>query len=142
MRGEKGRTYRYSPAVPLYPFGFGLSYTRFDYRDLSITPQADGIDVTVAVENVGKRAGDEVVQLYVSGANTPTAPIRHLEGFRRIHLAAGEAQTVAFHLTRDQLSVVNEAGERVLIPGTFTIWVGGGQPETGAPGAAGQTGFP
>jgi beta-glucosidase len=138
MRGEngaKGRTYRYFRETPLYPFGHGLSYTRFSYRDLTVTPSGDGLDVVATVENVGDREGDEVAQVYVSDAQpTPAAPICHLEAFARVPLAPGEAKTVAFHLTREQFAHVNDAGERVFELGAFDIWVGGGQPGTSAPG--------
>ncbi len=145
MRGEnggKGRTYRYLRATPLYPFGHGLSYTRFAYRSLQIAHGTDYLHLSATVENVGIRAGDEVVQLYVSAPEpSDDTPIRHLEGFDRVHLAPGEAKTVAFRLTRSQLSLVNDDGELLFKPGTFALWVGGGQPGYNAPGVSAQVDF-
>ncbi len=128
-----GHTYRYFTGTPLFPFGYGLSYTTFTYGNLQVQTGnvAAGETVTVSVEvrNSGDRAGDEVVQLYVSDieASVPVA-IRNLQGFRRIHLAAGETQTVTFTLQPDQFMVTADDGTRFLEPGAFRISVGGGQP--------------
>jgi len=93
----KGRTYRYFKGEPLFPFGYGLSYTTFSYRNLQAQPEGGSIKVTVDVVNTGKRAGDEVVQVYVRNpAGGPDAPIRALAGFRRVAFAAGEKKTVDF----------------------------------------------
>jgi len=135
-----GRTYRFQQDEPLYRFGYGLSYTTFEYSDLRLSASEIGPDervtVTVDVRNTGGRAGDEVVQLYVRDveASVPV-PIRHLEGFRRIHLAAGETQTVAFTLTPSQLACYDDTGGAIVEPGTFAISVGGGQPDDPAAGA-------
>ncbi len=135
----RGFTYRYFAGEPLYPFGYGLSYTTFRYSDLRVTPRVhpgQTVNVTARVENVGARAGDEVVQLYVSDDDSayPT-PIRRLVGFERIHLAPGEARRVGFTLGHQEMLVHNDEGEPLLEPGTFTVSVGGGQPipEGGAP---------
>jgi beta-glucosidase len=96
----KGRTYRYFTGVPLFPFGYGLSYTTFAYRNLKLEKQSQAsgeVKVTVDVQNTGKVAGDEVVQLYV------TRPARSLEGFNRVSLAPGETRKVQFVLTPHQL---------------------------------------
>jgi beta-glucosidase len=129
----EGHTYRYFRGEPLYPFGHGLSYTVFRYSNLqlsakTITPE-DPLTISVDVENAGERAGDEVVQLYVSDvvASVPV-PIRQLQGFRRIHLAPGEKETVSFALTPRQFSLIDDAGRRVVEPGEFQIAVGGRQP--------------
>lgn len=124
-----GRTYRYMTDRPLYPFGHGLSYTDFAYGNLEVREVENGLEVRATVTNVGERAGDEVVQLYVSDleASGPT-PVRHLEGFRRIHLAPGESRQVVFPLAFNQLALITSTGERVLEPGWFEISVGGGQP--------------
>jgi beta-glucosidase len=125
----KGRTYRYFEGEPLYPFGFGLSYTQFEYSDLK-TPQkvkvGEQFKVSVQVENAGKMAGDEVVQLYVKDveASVPV-PLRSLQGFARIHLQPGEKQTVQFTVTTKQLSLINREMKRVVEPGDFEIAVGG-----------------
>jgi beta-glucosidase len=129
----EGRTYRYFRGEPLYPFGYGLSYTTFAYRNLRTQAQAissgETLTVSVDVQNVGERAGDEVVQVYVSdvAASVPV-PIRQLAGFARMHLAPGETQTVTFTLAPRQMSLIDDAGQRVVEPGKFRITVGGRQP--------------
>ena len=128
----EGRTYRYFRQTPLYPFGFGLSYTNFSYSDLSLpkeTKMGEKIIVSVKVTNSGERDGDEVVQLYLTDekASTPR-PIRQLEGFKRISLKKGESQIVTFVLEPQQLSIINNKDKQVVEPGYFTIAVGGEQP--------------
>ncbi len=128
----EGRTYRYFRQAPLYPFGFGLSYTNFKYSDLSFpteTKVGDKINVAVKVTNTGDRDGEEVVQLYLTDekASSPR-PIRQLEGFKRISLKKGESQTVQFTLEPRQLSMINDKDKLVVEPGWFTIAVGGEQP--------------
>jgi beta-glucosidase len=130
----ENRTYRYFTGQPLYPFGFGLSYTTFTYRDLQITPQevraGDSVAIQAEVENSGELLGDEVVQLYLRDveASLPV-PLLQLQGLTRIRLAPGERQTVRFTLTAEQMSFVDEDGQWVLEPGEFTVWVGGRQPD-------------
>jgi beta-glucosidase len=129
----EGRTYRYFRGQPTFPFGFGRSFTTFAYGDLRIAPERgaarDGFQVSVEVTNTGARAGDEVVQLYVTDdAASAAVPIRSLAGFRRIALAVGERQRVTFPLDARALSFVDAAGRRRVEPGAFTIAVGGGQP--------------
>jgi beta-glucosidase len=130
----RGRTYRYLERAPLYPFGFGLSYTRFRYSDLSVTPGTaqlgEPIDVGVTVTNVGPRAGDEVVQLYVKDLESSCrVPHHDLRGFERIALDPGESRRLTFGLTARDLSLIDERGQRVLEPGRFRIYVGGSQPD-------------
>ena len=138
----KGRTYRYFDGAPLYPFGYGLSYTSFSYSGLSVaasTVQAGSpavIDVTVT--NTGKRAGDEVAQLYLSFPNVPGAPLKALRGFQRIHLDAGAQQKVRFELSARDMSMVTDAGDPIVAEGAYTVFVGGGQSGTGAPGVTGS----
>jgi beta-glucosidase len=131
----KGRTYRYFEGKPLYPFGYGLSYTTFAYSNLDVPVQpvaaGDPVAVDVTVTNTGKRAGDEVAQLYLSFPAVPGAPLRALRGFQRIHLKAGASQTVHFDLKPRDLSMVTEAGEPIVADGEYSISVGGGQPNTG-----------
>ena len=88
------------------------------------------------VRNTGKRAGDEIVQLYISFPKVPGAPIRALRGFTRVHLNPGESRKVHFDLTPRDLSSVTEAGKRVVAGGAYTLSVGGGQPGTDAPTAS------
>ncbi len=128
----KGRTYKYFRGEPLYPFGYGLSYTTFEYSNLKIAKKAktgESVSVKVNVTNSGKVAGDEVVELYLKDeeASTPR-PIVELAGFNRINLAPGESKTVEFELSARQFSMIGENDKRVIEPGWFTISVGGGQP--------------
>lgn len=139
----KGRTYRYFKGEPLYPFGHGLSYTRFDYAapQLSATQLQAGANLRVStqVRNSGTRAGDEVVQVYLQYPQRAQSPLRTLVGFQRVHLQPGEQRTVHFELTPRQLSDVDRAGTRAVEAGDYVLFVGGGQPGTEAPG--GQASF-
>jgi beta-glucosidase len=128
----KGKTYRFFTQEPLYPFGYGLSYTTFTYSNLSVpekTVAGENISVKVTVTNSGKVSGDEVVQLYLTDekATTPR-PLRQLEGFRRISLKPGESKEVEFKLEPRQFSIINNKEKRVIEPGYFTVSVGGKQP--------------
>lgn len=128
-----GRTYRYFDGLPLYPFGYGLSYTRFAYRGLRVDAKrfvvGEPVTLTVEVENVGERAGDEVVQVYVRAVGAPDYAPRHsLQAFRRIHLEPGAAQRVTLTLDGRQFSLVDEDGVRWIRPGKYEIFAGGGQP--------------
>lgn len=128
----QGRTYRFAGIEPLYRFGYGLSYTTFAYSHLKIArPDTRGrVRVTVCVRNTGRRAGDEVVQLYVKDveASVPV-PRHHLEGFIRIRLAAGARREIRFTLPRDAFVCRADDGTAFLEPGDFRIFVGGGQPD-------------
>jgi beta-glucosidase len=138
----KGRTYRYFAGTPLYPFGYGLSYTKFAYSKLTLPSAAVEAGKPVVVEatvtNTGTRAGDEVAQLYLSFPAVPGAPLRALRGFERVHLAPSASQRVHFELKPRDLSMVTEAGEPIVAEGAYTVSVGGGQPDTGAPAVAGS----
>ena len=128
--GIKGRTYRFFHGEPLFPFGYGLSYTTFAYRNLKIPAKASAganLRVSVEVRNTGKMAGEEVVQLYTEMAGYG-APIRSLAGFRRVALKRGESRTVEFVPSAHELSSVDEKGGRAVRPGSLQIAVGGGQP--------------
>ena len=123
----KGRTYRFFTGEPLFPFGYGLSYTTFAYRNLRVPAQAnagDPVTVTVEVENTGKLAGEDVVQLYLKPPSAPGAPIRSLEGFERIALRPAERKTVTFRLDPRQFSATAATGKRLVQPGTFGLAVG------------------
>ena len=137
----KGRTYRYFEGQPLYPFGYGLSYTTFAYKDLKLPgkPLVAGEDLSasVTVTNTGKVAGDEVVQLYLKFPGVDGAPNKALRGFQRIHLEPGASQELHFDLRPRDLSLVTDAGEPEVPTGEFTVSVGGGQPGTGATTVAG-----
>ena len=128
----KGRTYRYFEGKPLYPFGFGLSYTQFHYSNLNLPQTVDSeqdIAISVDVENSGNRAGDEVVQLYVRDVDaTVPVPIRSLQGVQKIFIKPGEKKTVRFTLTPRQYSLINNNFSRIIEPGLFEITIGGKQP--------------
>jgi len=138
----QGRTYKYFKGEALYPFGFGLSYTVFQYDRLALSAErikaGETLEVAVEVQNTGKRDGDEVVQLYLRDdeASVP-GPRYQLEGFQRIHLAQGDKQRVTFCLTPRQMGMIANDGRLVLEPGSFTVFVGGSQPTPQAL-AAGQ----
>ncbi|GJI90502.1 glycoside hydrolase family 3 C-terminal domain-containing protein [Duganella hordei] len=129
--GMQGRTYKYFKGVPLYPFGHGLSYTHFSYAAGAATPKAlcarCDVKLTVDVKNDGPRAGDEVVQMYVTRPGD-AAPNSTLIGFARVTLKPGERRQVSFTLDGKALSTVDAAGKRSVEAGPATVWIGGGQP--------------
>ena len=117
------------PGTPLYPFGYGLSYTQFQHSNLRLDPaeiRSEGnTHVSVDVENTGKRAGVETVQLYVRERFTPVAtPVKQLRGLERVSLAPGEKQTVSFTLGPEDLKLLNQDMHWVVVPGTFDIMIG------------------
>jgi len=124
----QGRTYRYFKGEPLYPFGYGLSYTKFPYSNLCVKSVKAGepARVTVDVTNTGEREGDEVVQLYLTDvAASAPVPIRTLVGFERISLRPREKRTVTFTITPRQMSLIDNNDKRVIEPGEFLISAGG-----------------
>jgi beta-glucosidase len=132
----KGRTYRYFEGPPLYPFGYGLSYTTFSYSNLTVPTSTvmagSPLVAEVTVTNTGLRPGDEVAQLYLSFPGVPGAPLKALRGFERVHLEPGASQKVRFELQSRDLSMVTEAGEPIVAEGQYSLSVGGGQPGSGA----------
>jgi beta-glucosidase len=140
--GMANRTYRYFSGKPLYPFGYGLSYTKFSYSDLSIPTQTiaagQPMSADVTVANTGNLAGDEVVQLYLKFPPVKGAPNVALRGFARIHLDAGASQKVHFDLKPRDFAMVTEDGNPIIAQGDYTISIGGGQPDTAAPVATGH----
>jgi beta-glucosidase len=123
------RGYLYATKEPLFPFGFGLSYTTFEYSNLKVTPAQIGpagrAEVSVTVTNTGKRAGDEIVQLYIRDlVSSVTRPVMELKDFKRITLAPGESKAVNFTITSDKLSFLDLNMNRVVEPGWFDIMVG------------------
>lgn len=135
----KNRTYRYFTGKPLYPFGYGLSFTKFEYSNLKLaSPELQAgvsLPIDVDVRNIGSEAGDEVVELYMTFPKLPGAPLRALRGFTRLHLDAGQSRHLQLTLQPRDLSYVNEAGDRLVGAGDYVISVGGGQPGTSAPQA-------
>jgi beta-glucosidase len=128
----EGRTYRYFRGEPLYPFGYGLSYTKFSYGDLSFKRSVnagENLVISAVVQNTGSREGNEVAQLYVTdlNASVPVA-VRSLAGVERLRLKPGEKRKVIFALTPRQMSVILDNGKRVIEPGEFAISIGGEQP--------------
>ena len=127
-----GRTYRYFEGTPLYTFGYGLSYTRFAYSDIKLSsPKLEAgasLRVGAVLRNTGPRDGDEVAQVYLDASDLPGAARHALVGFRRVHLAAGESRRIEFDLAPRQLSTVDAAGLRAVVPGRYRVFVGGGQP--------------
>lgn len=123
------RGYLYASKEPLFPFGFGLSYTTFEYSDLKVASAQIGpsgqAEVSVIVKNTGKRAGDEIVQLYIRDVvSSVTRPVMELKDFKRVPLAPGESKTVSFTITPDKLSFLDLNMQRVVEPGAFEIMVG------------------
>ena len=140
--GMANRTYRYFSGKPLYPFGYGLSYTKFSYSDLTVPEQGisggQPVEVDVTVTNTGKLPGDEVVQLYLKFPPVNGAPLIALRGFSRIHLDPSASQKVSFQLKPRDLGMVTEEGNPIIAPGDYSISVGGGQPDSGAAGVTGH----
>jgi beta-glucosidase len=134
----RNRTYRYFGGRPLYGFGYGLSYSTFGYSNLKLPTTklqaGQPLNVEVDVRNTSQIAGDEVTELYLEYPTAAGAPRRALKGFERVHLAPGETRHISFALTPRDLSQVTEAGEHMILPGNYTIFVGGSQPAEGVPG--------
>jgi beta-glucosidase len=138
-----GRTYRYMTIDPMYPFGFGLSYSPFSYEatdvDILSINAGEEINIEVTVSNKGELAGEEVVQLYVTDLEASVdMPISSLKGFQRVYLEPGESKQVSFRVNEKMLQMVNEEGKFILEPGEFRISIGGSSPgsrslELGAP---------
>jgi beta-glucosidase len=128
-----GRTYRYATETPLYPFGFGLSYTHFTYGDLTLDRRTiragETLSLHCTLTNSGAVEAEEVAQIYLSDLEASTAvPLHSLIGFRRVHLKPGEHTVITFTITPEMMHMVNDAGDRVLEPGGFRVTVGGCSP--------------
>jgi beta-glucosidase len=141
-----GRTYRYFKGDPLYPFGHGLSYTRYKYSAFNVSKPrispAENVVVSATVENAGSRAGEEVVQLYVTDvAASVRVPVRSLAGVERVYLKPGERRVIKFTIEPRQLAVITDDGRIVVEPGEFKITIGGKQPGFNGTADAATTGF-
>jgi beta-glucosidase len=128
-----GRTYRYMAEEPLYPFGFGLSYSKFEYSDLQLETQTptlgDFLHLSLTLTNSGASDSAEVVQYYLSDLHASTlVPLHHLIGFERVMLKAGESKTLKFTITPEKMSFYNDDGKLTLEPGQFRLEVGGCSP--------------
>jgi beta-glucosidase len=134
----QSRTYRYFQGTPLYAFGYGLSYASFVYSNLRLSSEklqaGQPLTVEADVRNTAGISADEVAELYLEYPQSPGAPRRALKGFERVHLAPGETRHVAFKLNPRDLSQVTEKGEHRIMPGSYTVFVGGSQPTEGTHG--------
>jgi beta-glucosidase len=127
----KSRTYRYFSDKPLYSFGFGLSYTTFAYSGIKLPSSikaGDPVTVEAEVKNTGTTAGDEIVELYLTQPKTSETPIRVLAGFTRVHLAPGKSTHLGLTLDPRSIAQVDANGTRVILPGEYTVSLGGEQP--------------
>ncbi|MRW93918.1 glycoside hydrolase family 3 protein [Duganella sp. FT80W] len=130
----QGRTYRYFSGTPVYPFGYGLSYTRFAYGAVSVKTAGDGgITVSAEVSNTGQRDGDEVAQVYLKFPTLSGAPRIALRGYQRVSLQPGEHRRLTFSLSPRDLSSVSDNGTVRIAQGDYEVIVGGGQPGSGLP---------
>jgi beta-glucosidase len=129
----KNRTYRYMATEALYPFGYGLSYTRFEYGAIKTADRIEAgetLQCSVTVKSVGKRASEEVVQLYLKDVEASVeVPRWSLRGIRKVFLEPGEQAEVQFSLTPRQLALIDNDGRAVLEPGKFELYIGGSQPD-------------
>ena len=130
------RTYRYFSGTPLYPFGYGLSYARFEYSNVKLSANrlkaGDPQSVDADVKNSSRTDGDEVAEVYLTFPKMAGAPNRALCGFNRVHVRAGETAHVHMTINPRALSYVNEAGDRIIAAGSYKLSIGGGQPGTDA----------
>ncbi|HET9826527.1 MAG TPA: glycoside hydrolase family 3 C-terminal domain-containing protein, partial [Chitinophagaceae bacterium] len=126
------RTYRYFNGEPLYPFGFGLSYTTFEYGEVKLSKPTvkknEPLQAQINVTNTGKLKGDEVVQLYIAHADASRAPLSALKGFKRISLQPGSSRKISFDITPELLTLIDENGNSVFQPGRVRIIIGGASP--------------
>jgi len=129
----EGRTYRYMTEEPMYPFGFGLSYTKFSYSGLQLSrnkvPMGKPVTASVTVKNIGSVKADEVVQLYVTNHQTELPlPLWALKAFKRLTLAPGQSRKIRFIITPEMMQVYMADGERTVLPGEITVTIGGASP--------------
>ena len=125
----KGRTYRYFTGEPLYPFGYGLSYSTFEYGKPTLSADeitaGESITISFPITNTGKRDGDEVAQVYVKNPNDKLAPLKSLAGFKRVHIRAGESETVSFELPASAFYSFNDDTQEMEVrAGQYEIYYG------------------
>ena len=130
----KGRTYRYMTETPLYPFGYGLSYTNFAYRNAKLSSgkitKDQSVTLTFDIANTGKMDGDEVAQIYIKNPNDPEGPIKALKAFLRVHVKAGDSQEVNIELTPEAFHSFNDNTQTMEVrPGKYQILYGGSSDE-------------
>lgn len=140
----KNRTYRYMERQALYPFGFGLSYTRFSYSELALSKTqlsaGETLTLEVTVTNTGALAGDEVAECYIRDEESNLSrPRWSLCAFTRLHLEAGESRRISLEIRPEAMALVQEDGSRVIEPGAFTLFVGGSQPDSRSKALLGQS---
>lgn len=132
----KNRTYRYFRGEPLYSFGYDLSYSTFAYSNIKLSSEqmraGDPLIVEADVKNTSGRAGNEVVQLYIEYPASGDGALRALRGIDRISLRAGETRRIKFTLSPRDLSRVTEEGNHVIQPASYSVYVGGSQPQNGS----------
>lgn len=126
---KPGRDYVYSSTAPLFPFGYGLTYTDFAYSDLMLSAKRFGkggqLEVSCKIKNTGNMKGKEVVQLYLGGkVNSVSTPVKSLRDFNKVELAAGEEKTLKFRLTEEDIRIWNRQMKRVTEPGSFKVMIG------------------
>ncbi len=125
----QGRTYKYMDDEPLYPFGFGLSYTSFDYSKLQVNQDGEKITLSANVKNTGAFESEEVVQLYATTKDADfDVPMYDLKGFKRVMLKPGESKTVTFELTKNKMENIDNKGNSVFVKGEYTFYLGGSLP--------------
>ena len=126
------RTYRYFDGPVLYPFGFGLSYTHFQYGPVHLSHKTldagESLTATVTLRNTGKVTGSEVAELYIVPPQTAGAPHLALSGMKRVELGPGESRELTFAVTPLQMSFVDPAGQRAVRSGSYRLYIGGAQP--------------
>ncbi len=126
----KGRTYKFIEGEPWYPFGYGLSYSKFTYDNLQVSLQENGLDVCVDVTNESERDGAEITQCYLRfEGDAFEKPHHKLVGFQRNEILANEKKTIEIHIPRKELENVLEDGTRMFLNGKYTLFVGGCQPD-------------
>jgi len=131
----RGRTYRFMKNEALYPFGFGLSYTKFEYSDLKLSKtvlkSGEALELSVTVTNTGSMSSDEVTECYIKDNEASTeVPNFSLCAFRRTHIKAGQSKTITLTVSPDTMRVVDDKGGRYIEPGEFTLWVGSSAPDS------------